>query len=514
MQHLAPLYHGTALGWLPAAAAMAIGRGRRSAAATRRHGRLAVGRSPSRPSPPPPSTAAPAATTPSLGGRFVAARSPGLATSHGRVAADGHLGPGGARTTDGRPETDRSVALAADDAAIPGGGGLPASGPTAGQVQSRPASPRRSATGPSPGGRQPSAAGHGGLAATAAVAAAQLARLRMPRPPLRPSPRRFLDRHGHRPSSAGGPASAGSAGKHLPRAPGRIDRPGGPGVVQGRRAGRLAGPPGGGDSPVGGGVQRRGQERRRGGPAGLPADALPDGRPPRRGPQPDPRGGPGRARLLVEATLRPGHLARHGPYPGQPRGGPPRPSASWTRHDAAGRDGAAGGPQPGLLHGGAEVSARSRPSRRRSSLPTRKCCSTPKWRTTRSSPRRAAFTRRCGAVTRSSTPAASGSPTTSFPTAKSIARARGAISSSAIDLRLPKRIYNGKHTLQLTVEDLKSHKVGQSSIDLRSSRAARSSSEGPPLPADLRSVPGEVCVSGNRRKSHPPRLCVSLSPLT
>ncbi len=34
------------------------------------------------------------------------------------------------------------------------------------------------------------------------------------------------------------------------------------------------------------------------------------------------------------------------------------------------------------------------------------------------------------------------------------------------DLHLPKRIYNGKHTLQLTVEDLKSHKVGQSSIEL------------------------------------------------
>jgi hypothetical protein len=33
-------------------------------------------------------------------------------------------------------------------------------------------------------------------------------------------------------------------------------------------------------------------------------------------------------------------------------------------------------------------------------------------------------------------------------------------------LRLPKRMYNGKHTLQLTIEDLKSHKVGQSSIDL------------------------------------------------
>ncbi len=33
-------------------------------------------------------------------------------------------------------------------------------------------------------------------------------------------------------------------------------------------------------------------------------------------------------------------------------------------------------------------------------------------------------------------------------------------------LRLPKRIYAGKHTLQLTVEDLKSKKVGQSSIDL------------------------------------------------
>jgi hypothetical protein len=33
-------------------------------------------------------------------------------------------------------------------------------------------------------------------------------------------------------------------------------------------------------------------------------------------------------------------------------------------------------------------------------------------------------------------------------------------------LRLPKRIYPGKHTLQLTIEDLKSHKVGQSSIEL------------------------------------------------
>jgi hypothetical protein len=32
-------------------------------------------------------------------------------------------------------------------------------------------------------------------------------------------------------------------------------------------------------------------------------------------------------------------------------------------------------------------------------------------------------------------------------------------------LRLPKRIYSGKHTLQLTIEDLKSHKVGQSQID-------------------------------------------------
>lgn len=31
---------------------------------------------------------------------------------------------------------------------------------------------------------------------------------------------------------------------------------------------------------------------------------------------------------------------------------------------------------------------------------------------------------------------------------------------------LPKRIYAGKHTLQLTIEDLKSHKVGQSSIEL------------------------------------------------
>lgn len=33
-------------------------------------------------------------------------------------------------------------------------------------------------------------------------------------------------------------------------------------------------------------------------------------------------------------------------------------------------------------------------------------------------------------------------------------------------LRLPRRIYPGKHTLQLTIEDLKSHKVGQSSIEL------------------------------------------------
>jgi hypothetical protein len=33
-------------------------------------------------------------------------------------------------------------------------------------------------------------------------------------------------------------------------------------------------------------------------------------------------------------------------------------------------------------------------------------------------------------------------------------------------LRLPKRIYSGKHTLKLTVEDLKSHRVGESSIDL------------------------------------------------
>jgi hypothetical protein len=33
-------------------------------------------------------------------------------------------------------------------------------------------------------------------------------------------------------------------------------------------------------------------------------------------------------------------------------------------------------------------------------------------------------------------------------------------------LRLPKRIYPGKHTLQLTIEDLESHKVGQSSIEL------------------------------------------------
>ncbi|OHB68357.1 MAG: hypothetical protein A2V70_16260 [Planctomycetes bacterium RBG_13_63_9] len=43
-------------------------------------------------------------------------------------------------------------------------------------------------------------------------------------------------------------------------------------------------------------------------------------------------------------------------------------------------------------------------------------------------------------------------------------------------LRLPSRIYPGKYTLQLTVEDLKSHKVGQSSIDLTiSSSEARES---------------------------------------
>jgi hypothetical protein len=33
-------------------------------------------------------------------------------------------------------------------------------------------------------------------------------------------------------------------------------------------------------------------------------------------------------------------------------------------------------------------------------------------------------------------------------------------------LRLPSRIYPGKHTLQLTIEDLKSQKVGQASIEL------------------------------------------------
>ncbi len=36
----------------------------------------------------------------------------------------------------------------------------------------------------------------------------------------------------------------------------------------------------------------------------------------------------------------------------------------------------------------------------------------------------------------------------------------------AYPLTLPKRIYPGKHTLQLTIEDLKSHKVAQSSIEL------------------------------------------------
>ena len=33
------------------------------------------------------------------------------------------------------------------------------------------------------------------------------------------------------------------------------------------------------------------------------------------------------------------------------------------------------------------------------------------------------------------------------------------------EFRLPDRIYPGKHTLQLTVEDLKSKKVGQSTVD-------------------------------------------------
>ena len=33
------------------------------------------------------------------------------------------------------------------------------------------------------------------------------------------------------------------------------------------------------------------------------------------------------------------------------------------------------------------------------------------------------------------------------------------------DFRLPKRIYPGKHTLQLSIEDLKSQKIGQSSVD-------------------------------------------------
>ena len=38
-------------------------------------------------------------------------------------------------------------------------------------------------------------------------------------------------------------------------------------------------------------------------------------------------------------------------------------------------------------------------------------------------------------------------------------------------LRLPKRIYNGKHTLQLTIEDLKSHKVGHRRSTSRSAAA-------------------------------------------
>ena len=33
-------------------------------------------------------------------------------------------------------------------------------------------------------------------------------------------------------------------------------------------------------------------------------------------------------------------------------------------------------------------------------------------------------------------------------------------------LRLPKRIYPGRHTVQLTVEDTLGHKVGQSTIEL------------------------------------------------
>ena len=33
------------------------------------------------------------------------------------------------------------------------------------------------------------------------------------------------------------------------------------------------------------------------------------------------------------------------------------------------------------------------------------------------------------------------------------------------ELHLPDRVYSGSYTLQLTIEDLKSHKIGQASVD-------------------------------------------------
>ena len=217
MQHLAPRYHGTVLGWLPAAAVMAM-----AAAALERlrhvalvDGQFQAGR--------PAAAIDPGGSGhgPGRGGRFLPARSPGIAKNHGRVAADGHVGPGGAGTTDRRSETDRSGPLAADDAAIPGGGGLPEPGPAAGQVQPRPASCAGGCTGGTvPGGRYPDAAGPGGLARGGPIAVA---------PACRGSERRgrgcgrgpagFPGRRGNRSSSAGGPRVGGHAGKPIPLAP-------------------------------------------------------------------------------------------------------------------------------------------------------------------------------------------------------------------------------------------------------------------------------------------------------
>ena len=75
-------------------------------------------------------------------------------------------------------------------------------------------------------------------------------------------------------------------------------------------------------------------------------------------------------------------------------------------------------------------------------------------------------TRRCGAATRSSTAAASGSRNTSSATIEEYCQNPRRDFFIGYHLRLPKRIYPGKHTLKLTVEDLKSHRVGESSIEL------------------------------------------------